>query len=170
MTSEYEYIVKKSAMLNVDSLNERIAQLETANKSLQEQNDNLSFLSNRVANVYRSQRLDDFVGFINDHLLSTLNIEFYEEDEDGLVFHIPDAVLKDGSISPKSKSFTVSGTVTLDWSVEVNATDEDEAQEIAERHVDGADFNAYFSHHEQVDEADIDTYNLSVDVTDVSEN
>jgi hypothetical protein len=167
----YEYIVKKQAFLNTDALNERIAELEAANTFLKEQNDNLSFLSNRVGNVYRTQRIDDFASFIDNHLLANdLEIVFHDEDEDGLVFHIPDAVLNDGIISPKSKSFTVSGTVQLDWSVEVKATDEDEAQEIAERHVDGADFNAYFSRHEQVEEADIDTYNLSVEVTDVCEN
>jgi hypothetical protein len=41
----YEYIVKKQAMLNVDSLNERIAELESANAFLKEQNDSLPYIS-----------------------------------------------------------------------------------------------------------------------------
>jgi hypothetical protein len=167
----YQYIVKKQALLNTDALNERIAELEAANNFLKEQNDNLSFLSNRIGNVYRAQRLDDFVNTINAHLLNNdLEIEFVDCDEDGIEFRIPDALLSDGIISRSTRSFTVSGTVTLDWSVEVNATDSDEASEIAERHVDGADYQAYFASHPQVEEADIDTYNLSVDVSDVCEN
>jgi hypothetical protein len=166
----YQYIVKKQAMLNTDALNERIAELESANTFLKEQNDNLSFISNRAGNVYREQRLNDFVGFINDHLLADLDIDFHEEDEEGLVFHIPGAALKDGAIVRQNKSFTVSGTLLLDWTVEVTASDEDDAHEIAERHIDGVDINAYFPHHEQVDEADIDNYNLTVEVTDICEN
>jgi hypothetical protein len=166
----YQYIVQKQAFLNTDALEKRIAELEAANTFLKEQKDNLSFLSNRAGNVYREQRLNDFISFINDHLLLEVDIEFHEEDEEGLVFHIPDAALKDGIISPKAKSFTVSGTLLLDWTVEVTASDEDDAHEIAERHIDGVDINAYFPHHEQVDEADIDNYNLTVEVTDICEN
>jgi hypothetical protein len=167
----YEYIIKKQAFLNTDALNERIAELEKQYSLLEEQNRNLATLSGALSDVYRSQNLGKFLGFINGHLLAgDLEIEFHEEDEEGLVFHIPGAVLKDGAIVPQSKSFTVSGTVTLDWTVEVNAPDEDDAYEIAERHIDGADIHSYFSHHEQVEGADIDTYNLSIEVTDVCEN
>jgi hypothetical protein len=167
----YEYIIKKQAFLNTDALNERIAELEKSNDLLKEQSSNLWSLSAKVGNVYRNQNLGEFIGFINEHLLADdLEIEFHEEDEEGLVFHIPGAALKDGAIVPQSKSFTVSGTVTLDWTVEVNAPDEDEAHEIAERHIDGADIHSYFSHHEQVEGADIDTYNMSIEVTDVCEN
>jgi len=169
--SGYQYIVKKQAMLNVDKLNERIAELESANKTLQEQNDNLSFLSNRAGNVYRSQSLGDFISFINAHLLANdLEIEFHEEDEEGLVFHIPGAVLSDGVIGRAKKSFSVTGTLSLEWTAEVTASDEDEAYEVAERHIHDADVHAYFPHHEQVDEADIDTYSLNVEVSDVYEN
>ena len=167
----YQYIVKKQAMLNVDSLNERIAELESANTFLKEQNDNLSFLSNRAGNVYRAQRLDDFLGFINSHLLSSdLEIAFHEEDEEGLVFHIPSATLTDGIIGRAKKSFSVTGTLSLEWTAEVTAEDEDEAAEIAERHIHDVDINAYFPHNEQVDEADIETYSLSVEVSDACEN
>jgi hypothetical protein len=167
----YEYIIKKQAFLNTDALNERIAELEAANTFLKEQNDNLSSLSRKVSGVYQSQNLGQFVDFINGHLLAgDLEIEFHDEDEDGLVFHIPDAVLKDGAISREKQSFTVTGTVTLDWSVELEASDESEAHDIAERLVDGAEYHAYFSNHEQVESADIDTYNLSIEVSDICEN
>jgi hypothetical protein len=167
----YQYIIQKQAMLNVDSLNERIAELEAANTFLKEQNDNLSSLTNKVGSVYRSQNLGEFIDFINNHLLSNdLAIEFHEEDEEGLVFHIPEAALRDGFIGRQKQSFTVSGTVMLDWTVEVTAEDESDAHDIAERHIDGADFTAYFPHHEQVDEADIDNYNLTIEVTDICEN
>jgi hypothetical protein len=166
----YQYIVKKQAMLNVDSLNERIAELEAANTFLKEQNDNLSFISNRAGNVYREQRLNDFVGFINDHLLTEVDIAFYEEDEEGLVFHIPGAALNDGVISRKAKSFTVTGTLVLEWTADVTAADEDDAYEIAERHIHDVDINAYFPHRENVDNADIDTYSLTVEVSDTYEN
>ena len=139
----YEYIIKKQAFLNTDALNERIAELEAANTFLKEQNDNLSLLSNKVANVYRSQRLNDFVDHINGHLLAgDLEIEFHEEDEEGLVFHIPGAVLSDGVIGRAKKSFSVTGTLSLEWTAEVTAEDEDEAAEIAERHIHDADINA----------------------------
>lgn len=167
----YQYIIKKDAMLNTDALNERIAALESENKTLQEQNNNLLLLSNKTGKVYRDQNLNEFVEFINGHLLANdLEIEFYEEDEDGLVFHIPEAVLSNGTIGRAQKSFTVTGTVTLDWTVELRASDEDEAEDIAQRHIDDADIHAYFSHNEQVDEADIDNYNLTVDVSDVYGN
>jgi hypothetical protein len=167
----YQYIVKKQAMLNVDKLNERIAELESTNKTLQEQNDNLSFISNRAGNVYREQRLNDFVGFINGHLLANdLEIELDDASEAGLIFHIPDALLIDGAISRTKKSFTVTGTLSLEWTAEVTASDEDEAYEVAERHIHDADVHAYFPHHEQVDEADIDTYSLNVEVSDTYEN
>lgn len=169
--STYQYIVKKQAMLNVDKLNERIVELESANKTLQEQNDSLSFISNRAGNVYREQRLNDFVGFINAHLLANdLQIELDDASEVGLIFHIPDAVLSDGVIGRAKKSFTVTGTATLEWTVELEADDEGEAEEIAQRHIDNADIHAYFSHNENVVAADIDTYSLMVDVSDVHED
>jgi hypothetical protein len=167
----YEYIIKKQAFLNTDALNERIAELEKSNSLLQEQNRNLATLAGSLSDVYRSQNLGKFLGFINEHLLAgDLEIEFHEEDEEGLVFHIPGAVLSDGVIGRAKKSFSVTGTLSLEWTAEVTAEDEDEAAEIAERHIHDADINAYFPHHEQVEEADIETYSLSVEVSDTYEN
>jgi hypothetical protein len=163
----YEYIIKKQAFLNNDALNERIAELESANTFLKEQNDNLSFLSNRAGNVYRAQRLDDFLGFINDHLLSSdLEIALHEEDEEGLVFHIPSATLKDGIISRVKQSWTVTGHITLDWTVEVLSEDEDDAIELAERLIHDANITSYVSHEpDEIESCDIDDYNLTVEVT-----
>jgi hypothetical protein len=168
----YQYIVKKAAMLNVDALNDRIAELESANTFLKEQNDNLSFLSNRAGNVYRAQNINDFVSFINNHLLNgDLEIEYVDADEYGINFVIPNATVNEQLlIQPAKQSYTVSGTLTVEWTAELSATDEDEAAEIAERHIHDADLTAYFPHHDDVDEADIDTYSLTVEVADTYKN
>jgi hypothetical protein len=164
-TNPYNYLLSTPSFGNGDKRDERIAELEAANTFLKEQNDNLSFLSNRAGNVYREQRLDDFVGFINDHLLADVDIEFHEEDEDGLVFHIPSATLKDGIISPVKQSWTVTGNITLDWTVEVLSEDEDDAIDLAERLIQDASISAHLSHGDDIESADIDDYNLTVEVT-----
>jgi hypothetical protein len=163
----YEYIIKKQAFLNVDSLNERIAELESANTFLKEQNDNLASLSRKASGVYQSQNLGQFVDFINGHLLANdLEIEYVDDDNEGLSFRIPDAVLSDGTISREKQSFTVTGTITLDWTVEVSASDEDDAIDLAERLIHDASITSYISHEpDEIEACDIDDYNLTVEVT-----
>ena len=163
----YEYIIKKQAFLNTDALNERIAELEKSNSLLQEQNRNLATLSGALSDVYRSQNLGKFINFINGHLLADdLEIAFHEEDEEGLVFHIPGAVLADGVIGRAKQLFTVTGCITLDWTVEVHAGDEDDAIDIAERVIHDATISAsVYGEPECVEACDIDDYNLTVEVT-----
>jgi hypothetical protein len=163
----YEYIVKKQAFLNTDTLEKRIVELEAANTFLKEQNDNLASLSRKVSGVYQSQNLGQLVDFINNHLLANdLEIEYVDDDDEGITFRIPNAVLSDGTISREKQSFTVTGTITLDWTVEVQAGDEDDAIDLAERLIHDASITSYISYEpDEIEACDIDDYNLTVEVT-----
>lgn len=168
----YEYVVKKDAMLNVDALKERILSLEAANDFLKEQNDNLSSLSRLVSNVVQQKKIADFVGFVDRHLLNDgLEIFANESDEDGIHLLIPDAKVVDGKIVRNNNNYTVTGTVTYEWVVHVDATSEDDAQEIAEEFIAEASASFHISHEpDGITNHDIDDYNPSVDVSDIYEN
>lgn len=171
-TNSYEYIIKKQAMLNVDSLNERIAELEAANAFLKEQNDNLSSLSQKVSTVYTNQGTGDFTNFINQHLLANdLSIEFLDSEDDGINLFIPDARIVGSRIERNKTHYTVSGTITFDWTVDVDAEEDLQAQEIAERVISDATFSFYTPHHQdEVTDVDIDDYSASIETVDIYEN
>lgn len=172
--TSYEYLIKKQAMLNVDGLSERIAELESANTSLKEQNDNLAALASSVSKVFLSQDVVRFTTFIDAHLLeSGLEIELSDSglDGDGVVFTIPNARIVEGSITRNKKAFTVVGTVTMDWTVEVEAADEDDATEIAEQFMGDASFSSYLSHEpDGVTSHEVDDYSVQVEVSDTYES
>lgn len=171
-TNSYEYLIKKQAMLNVDSLNERIAELEAANAFLKEQNDNLSSLSQKVATVYTNQGTGDFINFINQHLLSNgLAIEFLDSEDDGINLFIPDARILNSRIERNRVNYTVTGTVSFEWTVEVDAEDDLQAQEIAERTIADTNYSFYNSHEpDEVTDIHIDDYSAAIETVDIYEN
>lgn len=172
--TSYEYLIKKQAMLNVDGLSERIAELESANTYLKEQNDNLAALASSVSRVFLSQDVVRFTTFIDAHLLETgLEIELSDSglDGDGVVLTIPNARIVEGKIKRNKQAFTVVGTVTMDWTVDVEAEDEDDATEIAEQFMGGASFSSYTSHEpDGVTHHEVDDYSVQIDVSDTYES
>jgi hypothetical protein len=59
----------------------------------------------------------------------------------------------------------VTGHITLDWTVEVLSEDEDDAIDLAERLIHDASISAHLPHGDDIESADIDDYNLTVEVT-----
>lgn len=169
----YQYLIQKQAMLNVDSLNERIAELETANAFLKEQNDSLSYISTSAAKVREGQNITDFLNFADVYLLDNgLTLDFTGNNDSGILLYIDDAqVNDDGIITPKKNNYSVTGTVSFEWVVEVDAADEDEAQDIAENLIQAANFTYYISGEpDEVTGASIDDYYPNIEVVDIYEN
>jgi hypothetical protein len=172
-SNTYEYIVKKQAMLNVDSLNERIAELESANAFLKEQNDSLSYISTAAAKVRDKQNITDLCNFVDVYLLDNgLSLDFTGNNDSGILLYIDGAQVNDENIiTPNKNNYSVTGTVSFEWVVEVDAAEEDEAQEIAESLISGANFSFYISHEpDAVTASSIDDYYPNIEVVDIYEN
>ena len=172
-TNSYQYLIQKQAMLNVDSLNERIAELEAANAFLKEQNDSLSYISTAAAKVRDGQNIHDFINFADVYLLDNgLSLDFTGNNDSGILLYIEDAQVDDDNIiTPKKKNYSVTGTVSFEWVVEVDAADEDDAQDIAESVIQGANFTYYISGEpDEVTGASVDDYYPNIEVVDIYEN
>ena len=169
----YEYIVKKQAMLNVDSLNERIAELEAANAFLKEQNDSLSYISTAAAKVRDKQNITDFLNFADVYLLDNgLTLDFTGNNDSGILLYIENAQVNDENIiTPEKTNYSVAGTVSFEWVVEVDAADDDEAQQIAEDLISSANLSFHISHEpDEVTASSIDDYYPNVETVDIYEN
>lgn len=169
----YEYLTTKPVFgAPSQAENERIKELEAANAFLKEQNDNLASLSRLVSNVVQQQKIADFVEFVDRHLLDDgLEMFANESDEEGIHLLIPDAKVVDGKIVRNKTNYTVTGTITYEWTVHVDATSDDDAQEIAEEFIADASASFFISGApDGITGHDIDEYSPTVDVSDTYEN
>lgn len=172
-TNTYEYLVKKQATLNVDSLNERIKELESANAFLKEQNDSLSHISTAAAKVRDKQNITDLCNFVDVYLLDNgLSLDFTGNNDSGILLYIENAQVNDENIiTPNKNNYSVTGTVSFEWVVEVDAADEDEAQEIAEGVISNTNYSFYTSNEpDGVTSSNIDDYYPNVETVDIYEN
>ena len=172
-TNSYQYLIQKQAMLNVDGLNERIAELEAANAFLKEQNDSLSYISTAAAKVRDKQNITDLLNFADVYLLGNgLTLDFTGNNDSGILLYIENAQVNDDNIiTPAKTNYSVTGTVSFEWVVEVDAEDEDGAQDIAESLIQGSNFTFYISHEpDEVTASSIDDYYPNVETVDIYEN
>ena len=171
--NSYQYLIQKQAMLNVDGLNERIAELESANAFLKQRVEGLSIISEKAATVRTSQSITDLINFVDVYLLDNgLSLDFTGNNDSGILLYIDGAQVNDDNIiTPEKTNYSVTGTVSFEWVVEVDAEDEDSAQDIAESLISGANCSFYISHEpDEVTASSIDDYYPNVETVDIYEN
>lgn len=169
----YQYLIDKPRFASDAEKDARIAELESANDFLKRQNDNLSYISQKAADVRTSQNITDFLNFVDVYLLDNgLTLDFTGNNDSGILLYIEDAQVNDDNIiTPAKTNYSVTGTVSFEWVVEVDATDENEAQEIAESLIQSANTSFYISHEpDEVTASSIDDYYPTIETTDIYEN
>ena len=166
----YQYLIDKPRFGN--GADERIAELESANAFLKQQNDRLSFMSEKAAEVRTSQNIEKFINFVDVYLLDNgLTLDFTGNNDSGILLYIDHAQVEDDIITPAKTNYSVTGTVSFEWVVEVDAADEDDAQEIAESLISGANFSFHISHEpDEVTASSVDDYYPNIEVVDIYEN
>lgn len=160
-----------------DDHKQRIKDLEQQVESLTHVNKTYADTELARVNVFRGQGFEDFIDYINAHLLNNdLVISYEDDDEEGIRLIIEDAQLdRSGNggqptIVPASREFEVTGTFEVTWRAVVKATNASDAEDyiydVLPSDFDRIDASIY---DERVSSFEVDDYINDSDVTDVSE-
>jgi len=156
---------------------QRIQELENEVKGIK---NNLVFYKDQYdkrAKVKDRQGLNDFLDYINQHLLhDDLTISLQDVDDDGVSLLIEDAMLDHSGngdqprITPKQQEYIICGTFTVEWNARVRATSEEAASDLIDDLMPSEfDRISVSIHDDAVLEFEVQDYISDHDISDISE-